>query len=556
MWSPTAAPGGSRASAAASGASPGASAGSGGAVRAENGAAFDLLFPRRPAPSSRSSQAQRRALPPPPAFEKQDPWTFVTEDGAVSEPSGKLLGVIGSSAASSGTSSARLVWNRVAPEEEEREEEALPSYLSYAASAFLPAPVPATASFASLQADETAAEVEDKTRELARALQDFVLARVGPQNAGASAAPPARSHCDCGALRSRVDELEASVRALQEAAKEDPVTAVSDRISTLEGRQSAFQSQLAQIARVLGVPVGKSGKNSPLKTLVQSLHEEIDRKLEHLEARLLDKAEPAAEDLAQDDSECASTASASSALPMDAVLGALAGEHEAAMSKLTAATEERVLHESKQRVALEARVQARLAQQEEWLLQLERELSGTRYDQPNVDVQVSRRVADLEAVDTEVRSGIQQLQSLVKQLQTEHKSEIGTLRESVALSETLALSARDETHALAKTSAGLKILIEKLVRDTGAAEELLQRYVSTITHQVASVTRQYVAVRIRDNNRLLDAALRARVPDYAASDGDRFPLVRSEGVDEADDADGMRSALLQATAAPGSKRPT
>lgn len=56
-------------------------------------------------------------------------------------------------------------------------------------------------------------------------------------------------------------------------------SAMSDRVSTLEGRQSAFQSQLAQISKVLGVPVGKHGKNSQVKTLVQTLREEIDVKV-------------------------------------------------------------------------------------------------------------------------------------------------------------------------------------------------------------------------------------------------------------------------------------
>lgn len=56
-------------------------------------------------------------------------------------------------------------------------------------------------------------------------------------------------------------------------------SAMSDRVSTLEGRQSAFQSQLAQISKVLGVPVGKHGKNSQVKTLVQTLREEIDIKV-------------------------------------------------------------------------------------------------------------------------------------------------------------------------------------------------------------------------------------------------------------------------------------
>lgn len=77
---------------------------------------------------------------------------------------------------------------------------------------------------------------------------------------------------------------QAGATPLAVAASQLPTTgassAMSDRVSTLEGRQSAFQSQLAQISKVLGVPVGKHGKNnSQVKTLVQTLRDEIDAKV-------------------------------------------------------------------------------------------------------------------------------------------------------------------------------------------------------------------------------------------------------------------------------------
>uniref|UniRef100_K3WQQ0 Uncharacterized protein n=1 Tax=Globisporangium ultimum (strain ATCC 200006 / CBS 805.95 / DAOM BR144) TaxID=431595 RepID=K3WQQ0_GLOUD len=46
-----------------------------------------------------------------------------------------------------GSGNARLLWNRMAPEEEEREEEALPSYLSYLQPAFRPSASDRLASF-------------------------------------------------------------------------------------------------------------------------------------------------------------------------------------------------------------------------------------------------------------------------------------------------------------------------------------------------------------------------------------------------------------------------
>lgn len=117
-------------------------------------------------------------------------------------------------------------------------------------------------------------------------------------------------------------------------------TVLSDRISTLEGRQSAFQSQLAQIAKVLGIPTGKPGKHSPVKHLVQTLRDEVDAKVQQAtaEARTDLTAEinaalggivagkPAGGD-SQD------------ALSSNAVLAALAGEHEASLARLSGSFE-------------------------------------------------------------------------------------------------------------------------------------------------------------------------------------------------------------------------
>jgi hypothetical protein len=126
------------------------------------------------------------------------------------------------------------------------------------------------------------------------------------------------------------------------------------------------------------------------------------------------------------------------------------------------------------------------------------------------------------------------------------------LWENFVLLENSLESNRQETIDLSKNTRGLKALVEKLVRDTGSAEELLQQYVSTITHQVASVTRQYVSVRIRDNNRLIDATLRARVPAYVQNESESFMLVRPEKNDDEessvsfvirDDDEGIRKIL-------------
>ncbi|TYZ58629.1 hypothetical protein PybrP1_010353 [[Pythium] brassicae (nom. inval.)] len=386
------------------------------------------------------------------------------------------------------------------------------------------------------------------------------------------------------------------------------VSAMSDRVSTLEGRQSAFQSQLAQIAKVLGVPVGKHGKNSQVKTLVQTLRDEIDGKVAlaaaELEIKCVESVSAQLADVAAHAAHAAVHAqprddNALSGAPLnlsyETVLGALAEEHDAALSKLSAYVEERLVQESKQRVGLESRIATRFGEQEEWLQQLEGEFGSWHDTSSSVAAQIRAlqlKLAEAEgkwsdgllkwsklsapapapadssasvaasaagkgkhkggsvsaagvaggsasqqqlapphaisgSVDAVSRS-VQQLQVQFKHFQSEYKTDVAELRDTVALMDTWVKTTRQESRDLAKNATGLKQLVEKLVRDTGSAEELLQQYVSTITHQVASVTRQYVSVRIRDNNRLIDATLRARVPAYVANESESFMLVRPE----------------------------
>ncbi|RLN86305.1 hypothetical protein BBJ28_00001853 [Nothophytophthora sp. Chile5] len=627
--------------------------------------ATDLLFPRRPrrvsaSPTSSVShgsassrlEQRRRELPPPVGVHAsgRNLWSFdappsspaesgesnAAPPGLLGAPKPTTHGVIGSSNGEAG-SGARLLWNRPAREEEEREEEALPSYLSYlqphastgsvsmAETTAMPLSLPfngssATVSASTGQSDD--GQVATKSKELARALQDFILDQLQGQQRGGKAHSPvsqsagavgAPSSCNC---ERRVTELERQVETLlaaQAASAEGGGTAdalaveeaaagsaLGDRVSTLEGRQSAFQSQLAQISKVLGVPVGKHGKSSQLKTLVQTLHEEIDAKVQaaavEVEAACLASATKQTKELlaatisASSSSSRASSAStlsnpspgerkkqqvggvednaSTSDLPFSTVLGALAEEHEASLTRLSVHFDERLRLEGSQRVALEARVHARLAEQEEWLQQLEGEFGGSRFEAPApsgsspsmaaVTADLSKlqtQLAELEGASQRQRHEGEQLAARLDKrvslevLQTQlgqQKTELKAVQETLAGVQTMAMTTREETRAVARTSQGLKQIVEKLVRDTGSAETLLQQYVSTITHQVASVTRQYVSVRIRDNNRLLDATLRARVPAYVANESESFMLVRPEakkdGGGDTEGSEGVRDA--------------
>ncbi|EEY58826.1 uncharacterized protein PITG_11802 [Phytophthora infestans T30-4] len=458
-------------------------------------------------------------------------------------------GVIGSY--SSGEVTARMLWNRPEREEEEREEEALPSYLSY------------------LQAPDDVREM--KSQQLARALQEYIMV----QMQGVPGSSNAVGGCSC---ERRVIELEKQVQSLLAAQKQDNTaseetgSAVGDRVSTLEGRQSAFQSQLAQISKVLGVPVGKHGKSSQLKTLVQTLHEEIDSKVQSavadVEAACVASATKRTEQLIAEAATSSSPAgesstpsesnddkkqqlpsdydtSSASGLPFATVLNALAEEHEASLTRLSTHFDERLRLEGSQRIAVEGRVRARLGELEEWLQQVEGELGGSHFQPSVASASIPAMTKQLNALQTQLnelesswkpqRQEVHEISAKMEKLPDldalqaqlgQQRDDMKALRDNIASLEAVGLSTRDETLAVTRTSQGLKLIVEKLVRDTGSAEELLQQYVSTITHQVASVTRQYVSVRIRDNNRLLDATLRARVPDYVANESESFLLVQ------------------------------
>lgn len=356
-----------------------------------------------------------------------------------------------------------------------------------------------------------------------------------------------------------------------------------------------------------------------VKEQLESVVESVTR--EELQAQLGDIVAAVASS-----SSSSPTASAST-LSYETVLGALAEEHEASLTKLSTYFEERLVQESKQRVGLESRIQARFGEQEEWLQQLEGEFGSWHDTSSSVAAQIrviQSKIAEVEekwhsdllkwsklsseshqhaaaatstlsnsaesssgsptnnnagskaknkgnnalsgnsasltaqqhmnangagafSADTFSRT-VHQLQVQFKHFQSEYKTDIAELRENLALMETWVKTTRQEGRDLAKNAKGMKQLVEKLVRDTGSAEELLQQYVSTITHQVASVTRQYVSVRIRDNNRLIDATLRARVPAYVENESESFMLVRPEKKESVEDGGSSTGALTSASA--------
>ncbi|RQM10428.1 hypothetical protein DD237_008527 [Peronospora effusa] len=105
------------------------------------------------------------------------------------------------------------------------------------------------------------------------------------------------------------------------AVDQSTVTVLSDRISTLEGRQSASQSKLAQIAKVLGIDTGKPEKHSICRCKGAG-------GLNGSEAEI----RTALGDVGVGNDE-------QQAVSMNTVLEALSGEHEASLARLSGSYE-------------------------------------------------------------------------------------------------------------------------------------------------------------------------------------------------------------------------
>ncbi|TDH73784.1 hypothetical protein CCR75_007148 [Bremia lactucae] len=361
----------------------------------------------------------------------------LTGDDDVGGSQGSVWGFASSSRSpvhkSIGVAGSRVLWNRMEPAEEEREEEALPSYLSYlqpslqSASASLNphAPPPRQSLYGTTPGllasppskpvvpSSAIEQVTRKSAELAQALEQVVRGAMH----GNCSIPSRQCQCNCDHFISQLQEMGTQVQALQnhvfeltkpsfstslnvgnalkngmwtahappfvpKSSKHLPspplasidngtATVLSDRISTLEGRQSAFQSQLAQIVKVLGIPTGKANKHGPVKPLLQTLREEVDCKVEQATAEATAKLTAQWEKKFVDTTKVVETNDFQHQVSSNVVLAALAKEHETSLARLSGSLEALVADETRQRVALEARVCLQLNQHEEWLQQLE-----------------------------------------------------------------------------------------------------------------------------------------------------------------------------------------
>ncbi|RHY41716.1 hypothetical protein DYB34_012604, partial [Aphanomyces astaci] len=299
-------------------------------------------------------------------------------------------------------------------------------------------------------------------------------------------------------MQERTAKTPSSVDSASSSSSSAVVNALSDRVSTLEGRQSAFQSQMAQLCKSLGtVPTGKNATGKPggialPKPLLQELRDEFDQKLAastvKLETAMNKQMSSAMSSMEQHIlNDIGGRFKSMTSMQYDDILSLVASETDMGVQNTKQWFEDRCAQEAKHRMGLEARVMGQFDAHAEWLQQLEGLCDTWHASQTHVDALA------------------------VKQMMQDTKD----VMESVALMESRVLQAGNTGDESKKKVAGLQKLIEKIMRDQGSVESMLQQYV-----------RQYVSVRIRDNNRLLDATLRARIPAYVENEHESFMLVR------------------------------
>lgn len=109
--------------------------------------------------------------------------------------------------------------------------------------------------------------------------------------------------------------------------------------------------------------------------------------------------------------------------------------------------------------------------------------------------------------------------------QLEEQTQYIALAEEGLQSRCQSLESRLE--AVIKQNSDLKELVLKAFREDQLAQDMLKEYVGKIASQVSSVMNYAMTIRLEENNKLIDATLKARVPDYVKNASTSFALVRN-----------------------------
>nr|CCA20510.1 conserved hypothetical protein [Albugo laibachii Nc14] len=413
--------------------------------------------------------------------------------------------------------------------EEEREEEALPSYLSY----LQPSPSLSPNIHSFQQADQSfhisvpnvpsvpnapsvpivpivanvphpSSQSIDPSQNLTEALRTFIASTiqhsvtVPPRPTSNVPDSSCCSHCtnltqtvhflqkNLHQMSQQLDHLQSSIPFLSQFSKKPSFI---DRMSTLEGRQSSFQSQLAQLFQLFGFSMGKDLKKQPVK-----LHKSIQDAITELPTfQLINHHSETIHD-------------------SESILSALSREHEASLTRMSEFLEGKIAYEGTQRVSLESRIQTRLSELEEWLQQLEAE-SSSRHDPISaLSIQLAQLQTQMTHMErqkkgkSDVPHSLKRLQTQLEGNSSQWNSKITFLEEEIALLETQTFDLRND----------MKCQFETLFKrvDDNDTQALVRQCVSVIAHQVACITREYMNVCMEEYHTGIHEVLQKYVTKY------------------------------------------
>jgi hypothetical protein len=138
------------------------------------------------------------------------------------------------------------------------------------------------------------------------------------------------------------------------------------------------------------------------------------------------------------------------------------------------------------------------------------------------------RLASAEASAAAAEASCRRVREQASASRADGAAAVKALAGDVALFSAAADAAAARADAAATREASLRELVSRNLRACASADAQVRAHVGTITAEVSVVMRNFVERRFVENNALVDAALRERLPEYARSASSaRIALVRT-----------------------------
>eukprot|EP00658_Telonema_sp_P-2_P001420 TRINITY_DN10530_c0_g1_i1.p1 TRINITY_DN10530_c0_g1~~TRINITY_DN10530_c0_g1_i1.p1 ORF type:complete len:522 (+),score=144.41 TRINITY_DN10530_c0_g1_i1:116-1567(+) len=184
-----------------------------------------------------------------------------------------------------------------------------------------------------------------------------------------------------------------------------------------------------------------------------------------------------------------------------------------------------------------------------YTMDLRSNMDGSMVQIQKDTAQSQAAAAELQAESTALKKALRDIQLEAQQSEEVHKQRVDSLASKLAAAKAESAAKMEESraylglteHGLLETcgkmqeqldeirsqNTHLKHLVLKSFRQDQDAQELLKEYVGHIASQVSQVMNYAMTIRLEENNKLIDATLRDRVPDYVKNASTAFALVRN-----------------------------